>query len=353
MRIGPACSTFDRRSAGQAALGLSSLALGLALSYRALRRPAYSFAGRTAIVTGGSRGLGFELARQLAAAGARVWLVARSSDALERAADVLREDGASVQTVAADVRNPADLRHLVDLVVTTDGRLDVLINNAGIITVAPFDLAREEDFENSLATHFWGPLHLIQLALPYLRRDGEGRILNVSSIGGRIGVPHLAAYAAGKFALTGLSETLHAELRPLGVRVTTATPGLMRTGSYVNVSLRGNHAREFQWFTAMSATPLTSMRTDRAAAQMLAALGAGKAMVMPGAPARAAALAAALAPNYSAVVTSVANRMLPDAEGARDASHARRGSEVDPGAMKTVLAEKTRRRFQQPEPSWT
>ena len=150
-----------------------------------------------------------------------------------------------------------------------------------------------------------------------MARDGEGRILNVSSIGGRIGVPHLAAYAAGKFALTGLSETLHAELRSHGVRVTTATPGLMRTGSYVNVSLRGDHAREFQWFTAMSATPLTSMRTDRAAAQMLAALRSGKAMVTPGAPARAATLAAALAPNPTAAVTSVATSVLPDAEDGR------------------------------------
>ena len=120
MRIGPARPPFDRRSAGQTALGLTSLALGLAMSYRALRRERYSFAGRTAIVTGGSRGLGFELARQLAAAGARVWLVARSSDALERAAAALREEGASVQTVSADVRNPADMRHLVDLVVATD-----------------------------------------------------------------------------------------------------------------------------------------------------------------------------------------------------------------------------------------
>jgi NAD(P)-dependent dehydrogenase (short-subunit alcohol dehydrogenase family) len=353
MRIDPAPSSpLDRRSAGQAVLGLSSLALGLALTYRVLRRRRYSFAGRTAIVTGGSRGLGFELARQLAAAGARVWLVARSSEALERAAAVLREGGASVRTHAADVRNPADMQHLVDLVVATDRRLDVLVNNAGIITVAPFDLARDEDFENSLATHFWGPLHLIRLSLPYLGRDGEGRILNVSSIGGRIGVPHLAAYAAGKFALTGLSETLHAELRPHGVRVTTATPGLMRTGSYVNVSLRGNHAREFQWFTAMGATPLTSMRTDRAAAQMLAALRSGKAKVTPGAPARAAALAAALAPNPTAAVTSVATSLLPDAEDGRDPSHARRGSEVDPGGVKTVLTETTRRRFQQAEPTW-
>ena len=353
MRSTATSSISDSRSTGQLALGLSSLAVGLALSYRALKRSTYSFAGRTAIVTGGSRGLGFELARQLAAAGARVWLVARSSEALERAAAVLREDGASVETVAADVRNRAEMRHLVDVVAKADGRLDVLINNAGVITVAPFDLAPDEDFENSLATHFWAPLHLIRLALPYLRRDGEGRILNISSIGGRIGVPHLAAYAAGKFALTGLSETLHAELRPFGVRVTTATPGLMRTGSYVNVLLRGNHAREFQWFTAMSATPLTSMRTDRAAAQMLAALRAGRATVMPGAPARVAALAAAVVPNPTAAAASVASRMLPDAEDGPASSRTRRGSDVDPGTVKSVLSEQTRRRFLQREPAWT
>jgi len=127
----------------------------------------------------------------------------------------------------------------------------------------------------------------------------------------------------------------------------------MRTGSYVNVSLRGDHAREFQWFTAMSATPLTSMRTDRAAEQMLAALRSGKAKVMPGAPARAATLAAALAPNPTATIRSVATGILPDAEGTSAASHARRDSEVDSGTVQSVLPEATRRRFLQTEPEWT
>ena len=85
--------------------------------------------------------------------------------------------------------------------------------------------------------------------------------MNISSIGGRIGVPHLAAYAAGKFALTGLSETLRVELRQSGVRVTTVTPGLMRTGSYMNVRCVAITPDEFRWFTAMSATPLTAKQT--------------------------------------------------------------------------------------------
>ena len=212
MRIGPARPPFDRRSAGQTALGLASLALGLAMSYRALRRERYSFAGRTAIVTGGSRGLGFELARQLAAAGARVWLVARSPDALERAAAALREEGASVQTVPRMCGIPqtcgiSSIWSWPPTAASTCWSTTPASSRWRRSSWRAMRISRD-----SLATHFWGPLHLIRLSLPHLRRDGEGRILNISSIGGRIAVPHLAAYAAGKFALTGLSETLHAEL---------------------------------------------------------------------------------------------------------------------------------------------
>jgi NAD(P)-dependent dehydrogenase (short-subunit alcohol dehydrogenase family) len=337
-------------SSPRALIGLSTLALGLAIGYRSLRRRRYSFAGRTAIVTGGSRGLGLELARQLCAQGARVWLVARSADALETAAAALREQGGSVEFIPADIRRPAAVRQIVDIVVRTDRRLDILVNNAGIITVAPFEQSRHDDFENSLATHFWGPLELIRAALPYLGRDGDGRIVNISSIGGRVGVPHLAAYAAGKFALTGLSETLRAELGQRGIYVTTVTPGLMRTGSYVNVELRGDHEREFRWFTAMSATPLTSMRTDRAAAEILRAVRDRRATVTPGVPARVASLINGLAPNRFAAATTLANKALPDAGDGDDG--VRRGTEVDPGPIKPLLSEDTRHRFHQPDPAW-
>ncbi|MBA3270417.1 MAG: SDR family oxidoreductase [Acidobacteria bacterium] len=336
------------------ALGLSSLAIGVALTRRAWSRPAcYSFNGRTVIITGGSRGLGLEFARQLAAEGARLWLVARTAPALDEAAAELRASGATVDTITADLRNADQRSHIVDRVVAAGHGVDVLINNAGVIEVGPFEHARREDYEDSLATHFWAPLELIRLCLPHLRRDGHGRIINISSIGGRVGMPHLAAYAAGKFALTGLSETLRAELGKSGVSVTTATPGLMRTGSYVNVRVRGQHQRELRWFTAMSATPLTSMQTRRAASQILEAARRRVAAVSPGWQARAAQIAAAVAPNAFAAITAAADRVAlppPTADPAGDG--ARLAADVDPGHVKALLSDETRRKFHQPQPVW-
>ncbi|HXG88006.1 MAG TPA: SDR family NAD(P)-dependent oxidoreductase [Vicinamibacterales bacterium] len=335
------------------ALGLGALAIGAVMASRFVHRASrYSFRGRSVLITGASRGLGLELARQLAAEGARLWLVARSAAPLAAAAEELRAMGAVVDTIAADIRHPEDVERIIDACLPGDG-VDVLINNAGMIEVSPFEHATTKDFEDSLATHFWGPLRLIRGCLPHMRRQGAGRIVNISSIGGRIAVPHLAAYAAGKFALTGLSETLHAELAKSGIAVTTVTPGLMRTGSYVNVRLRGEHQDELRWFTALSATPLTSMQTRRAAAQIVQACRDGRAAITPGWQARAAHLAAAVAPNSFARLNAAADRMLLPRPGTGPgADRARLAAEVDPGAVKTVLSEETRRRHHQPQPAW-
>jgi short-subunit dehydrogenase len=334
-------------------LGFSALALGLVLARRAQQRRAYSFRGRTVVITGGSRGLGLALARQFADEGARLWLIARSATALQEAADELRSRGVFVETVAADLRHEAEIDRVVQRIVRAGDVVDVLINNAGVIAVAPFEHAQITDFEDSLATHFWAPLHLIRKLLPCIRRAGQGRIVNISSVGGRIAVPHLASYAAGKFALTGLSETLRAELIKSGIYVTTVTPGLMRTGSYVNVQLRGRHADELRWFLATMTTPLTSMDARRAAAQIVDAVRLGRAVVSPGWQSRAARLAAALAPNTTAGLEALTDRaLLPPPAGA-SGDRARLAAEVDPGPLKKLVFEQTRRTYHQQDPAWS
>jgi short-subunit dehydrogenase len=337
------------------ALGLSSLAAGLLLARRALgRRSNYSFRDRTVLITGGSRGLGLEIARQLAGEGARLWLVARSPRPLADAAEQLRQSAPFVETIAADLRYEAEIDRVVDHVLRGGDVVDVLINNAGTIEVSPFEHAQTEDFEDSLATHFWAPLHLIRKLLPHLRRDGDGRIVNISSIGGRMAVPHLSAYAAGKFALTGLSETLRTELVKSGIYVTTVSPGLMRTGSYVNVRLRGQHAEEFRWFAAMQATPLSSMQTERAARQIIEAVREGRATITPGWQARAAQAVTGIAPNTVAAINTMADRrVLPSPTVDPSGNRARLAAEVDPGEVKHLLSEETRRKYHQRRPAWS
>ncbi len=133
-------------------------------------------------------------------------------------------------------------------VVDHHGRLDVLINCAGIIQVGPMEHMTLDDYEAAMNVHFRGPLHTMLAALPYMRRQHGGRVVNIASIGGKVPVPHLAPYAASKFALVGLSSSLHAELASSDILITTVSPGLMRTGSPINASMKGQHEAEFAWF---------------------------------------------------------------------------------------------------------
>ena len=229
-------------------------------------------ADASVVITGGSRGLGLVMARKLAAQGARLVLLARDEPELDRAKRMLEEEyGAQVLAVRCDVRRQADVRAAVAHILDRLGHVDVLINNAGVIQVGPLEHMEHEDFENAMATHFWGPLHLMLELIPSMRRRGFGRIVNITSIGGRIAVPHLAPYCASKFALIGLSDAVRAELAPHGIRVTTVSPGLMRTGSPVNAQVKGQHEAEYAWFAIADSLPGFSISAEHAADQILSA----------------------------------------------------------------------------------
>ena len=159
------------------------------------------FDGRSVVITGGSRGLGLVLARELGQQGARLAIGARDEAELDRARRDLQAEGVDATTVVCDVGDRADAERLIAEAVERTGRLDVLINNAGVIQVGPVEHMAVADFEEAMAVHFWGPLHTILAAMPVMREAGGGRIVNISSIGGRIGVPHLVPYCASKFAL--------------------------------------------------------------------------------------------------------------------------------------------------------
>ena len=208
-------------------------------------RRAIGFAGRVVVITGGSRGLGLVMARQLAAEGAHLCLLARDEEELAAAREELAGSAGEILTISCDIRRRADVRAAIDTVLERWTSIDVLINNAGVIQVGPLEHMTTQDFENAMATHFWGPLHLMFESVPSMRRRGFGRIVNITSIGGRVAVPHLAPYCASKFALVGLSDAVRAELGQYGIRVTTVTPGLMRTGSPVNVDVKGKHEAEY------------------------------------------------------------------------------------------------------------
>lgn len=308
---------------------LAAVGVGLLFAARAaLRRwRTFDLRGRTALVTGGSRGLGLLIARELVAEGAQVAICARDERALARAAAQLAALGGRVMAVPCDVSDPRQVEELVGLVAERFGPVDVLVNNAGAIQVGPVETMTTDDFETEMRTHFWGPFHTMMAVLPEMRRRRNGRIVNVASIGGKVAVPHLVPYSASKFALVGLSAGLRAELAKAGVLVTTVSPGLMRTGSPRNAVMKGRHEAEYAWFSIADATPGLSMSAERAARRIVRACKHGEAEVVLGLPAQLLSKAYGLFPNLTTEALALADRMLPGAEGG--SSEPRRGAESE------------------------
>ncbi|MDQ3197851.1 MAG: SDR family oxidoreductase [Verrucomicrobiota bacterium] len=290
-------------------LGLAAWAISRSL------RSDYSFAGKVVIVTGGSRGLGLTIARRLAAEGARLALFARDAEELASASDELRALGGEALAVPCDLLNRDQSLGAVQTVLDHFGTIDVLINNAGIIEVGPLENMRRRDFEKSMQLHFWAPFNLMRQVIPAMRRAGGGRIVNISSLGGKVAVPHMAAYSASKFALVGLSDAFRAELAQDGIRVTTVTPGMMNTGSQGHAKFKGNHGAEFTWFSLSTALPFTAVDADRAAEKIVQACRRGQGSLIIGWSARAAIIGNALMPSLTGEFMKLANRVLPKAVG--------------------------------------
>jgi NAD(P)-dependent dehydrogenase (short-subunit alcohol dehydrogenase family) len=300
---------------------------GIALSRAARRRRRIDFDGKVTVITGGSRGLGLVLARELAREGARVAICARDQLELARAVDQFEELGGEVLALTCDVTRAEEVEEALAQVREQLGPVDILINNAGIIQVGPYDAMTPEDYEEALRVHFWGPLHTMRAVLPEMRRRRAGRIVNIASVGGKISVPHLLPYSASKFALVGLSEGLRATLAADRVFVTTVCPGLMRTGSPANASFKGQHRDEFAWFSISDALPGLSMDATLAARRILEACRYGDAeLVMPLATAVAVKLNA-LFPGVATAALAVVERLLPGPGGI--GSETRRGSESE------------------------
>jgi short-subunit dehydrogenase len=261
---------------------------------------------------------------------------------VERARADLSARGIGVQAIPVDVRNRSDLDRAMAEAANGFGPIDVLINNAGIIQVAPLDALTTADYEDALATHFWAPLFAVDAVLPSMRSRGEGRIVNIASIGGRVSVPHLLPYSASKFALVGWSEGLRAELVRERVYVTTVIPGLMRTGSPENASFKGRNRLEYAWFSISDSLPFLSVDVTRAAAAIADATERGDAELTISVPAVLASIAHGLFPSLVTEAMGIVARALPSNGGIGRAS--RRGRDSHSAASPSVVTASTQHR---------
>ena len=274
-----------------------------------------TFAGKTILITGGSRGLGLVLARKFAEERANVAICARDEKDLTVARDELRSYGVDVLGVQCDVSSRQQVTGMIDGLTRHFGTIDVLINNAGTISVGPMETMTLADFEEAMQTHFWAPLYTTLAVLPQMKARQSGRIVNISSIGGKISVPHLLPYSASKFALVGFSEGLRAELIKDNVYVTTVCPGLMRTGSPRNAFFKGRHRDEYSWFVISDSLPTASVSAETAARRIIRACRYGQAETMVSFPSWVATRFHGLFPGLTSELNSYLNSMLPTPGG--------------------------------------
>lgn len=316
-----------------------ALGVGLVLAGRAIFRQSrkYDVRGKVVLITGGSRGLGLVMARQLAAEGARLAICARSIDQLRRAEQELRGRGAEVLAVPCDLTVQEEVEALVERVRSRFGRVDVLINNAAIIQIGPLENLSVGDFEEAMNTNFFGPLYTTLAVLPHMKRRHEGRIVNVVSVGGKVGLPHLLPYVASKYALGGFSKGLRAEVAKHGVVVTTVFPNLTLTGSSRNTLVKGQHRKEYAWFKIADALPLLSDTAESTAADILTALKNGDAELVVTMSGKFFALVNEVMPELTTDVLGLINRFLPGP----GSNETRRGFESESARSRGPIARRS------------
>ncbi|MFE1285699.1 SDR family NAD(P)-dependent oxidoreductase [Streptomyces sp. NPDC058751] len=270
-------------------------------------------AGLSALVTGGSRGLGLLLSARLAQRGCQVTMVARDEDELRRGAEWAEErTGRRVSTAVCDVRDRQAVESVVRQADVRHGGLDIVVANAGVIQVAPVASLDSGAFEDAMATIFGGAVNTAMAALPRLRASEEGgRLCLIGSVGGLLAVPHLLPYSCAKAAVGALGEGLRAETAGDGLSVTTVHPGLMRTGSHLQAEFGGRSSKEFAWFSALSGAPVVSMDAERAAERIVRALEKRRTRLVLTPAARAASVAHGVAPTAVTRLSRVAARLLP------------------------------------------
>jgi NAD(P)-dependent dehydrogenase (short-subunit alcohol dehydrogenase family) len=334
-----------------AALGLAGTALlgaAVAGAARRYRRRHNDLDGRVALITGGSRGLGFALAEEFLRNGCHVAICARDEAELEAARQKLESRALLAErrivTLACDIADRVQVDAMIDYATQQLGRIDILVNDAGIIQVGPLESQTLQDFHDAMNINFWGAVHCTLAILPQMLSRRSGRIVNITSIGGVFSVPHLLPYSCSKFALVGFSHGIHSELKGKGVAVTTVIPGLMRTGSHLNAYFKGDTTVESSQFGILASTPGITVPAARAARRIVNAARRKDAQLIVGWPATLACMLPRAMGGFEAEALGLVSKTLSDS-GNKELRSGRESGKVPGFSLLTILGSKAARRF--------
>ena len=308
--------------------------------------------GQAVFITGSSRGLGLAMAEEFARQGCNLVLCARDAEELARAAEQVGRFGVQVRTVVCDVGHQQEAERAIAEARQHFGHINILVNNAGVISVGPILTQTLDDFREAMDVMFWGTVYPTLALLPHMVERGAGRIVNITSIGGKVSVPHLVPYGCAKFAAVGFSEGLYAELKRYGVHVLTVVPGLMRTGSHLNAQFKGKHQKEYGWFALSGTNPLFSISVERAARQIVNATRRKQPELVVSWQAELLARSHGALPEVTLRALALANQLLPDAEGG--STERKPGKESQSAVTRsplTALGERAARRYNQVKPA--
>jgi short-subunit dehydrogenase len=301
------------------------------------------------IITGASTGLGLALARNLSREGCILALCARSQEDLELVKIELKVHGAEVFTSVCDVSVEEEVEGFVEAVLARYGRIDIVINNAGVIMVGAMESFEREEYESAMDIMYWGIVHMTRAVLPHFKAKSGGQIVNVTSIGGLVAIPQLLPYVAAKFAAVGYSLGLAAELRKDHIAVTTVVPGLMRTGSFINALFQEGNRKEFKLFAAMSTAPLITISTPKAVREIVFAIKRKKILTVLGLPARIIFELYHFFPETLIRLFGFMNRFIPAREGTaffEKGEELRKISSHSEAPVLRTISRKLRRKYQ-------
>ncbi|WP_376704580.1 SDR family oxidoreductase [Mesorhizobium sp. ISC25] len=216
---------------------------------------------KVVVITGASSGLGEATARHLAARGASVVLGARRSHRIDALVQELTAAGHNAKAVTTDVTDSDQVQHLVNTAVREFGRIDVMLNNAGLMPLAPLERLKVDEWDRMIDVNIKGVLYGIAAALPYMKEQRSGHIINVSSVYGHVVDPGAAVYCATKFAVRALSEGLRKEVKPYNIRTTMISPGAVSTELLEHISEKDIQQGTRDFVSKIAVGPDTFART--------------------------------------------------------------------------------------------